>query len=197
MRTVPHWLIIASLIGIVIVGIVKWPEPELEKQLAIGTLQIPAEYWQHQLEGLGKPKGIRKLTRKEADPTSHAVAKGAAAPIVDRFLAAAVVDSPKVLTDLLAVDSVTGNPGIPTQPKDTVYLGLGYEQRRRFLRSDELKVFSVRMPGADGTIDVYHGDNARVSYESGKPRVNTSRFDVVRFAEWALFAAVGYASGKL
>lgn len=169
----------------------------MPKEVALGTIVIPPELFKRELEAVGKPKGLGRLTRKEADPISHAVAKGAAAPIVDRFLAAAVVDSPKVLTDLLAVDSVTGNPGIPTQPKDTVYLGLGYEQRRRFLRSDELKVFSVRMPGADGTIDVYHGDNARVSYESGKPRVNTSRFDVVRFAEWALFAAVGYASGKL
>lgn len=175
------------------------PVPKLPPEVALGTIVIPAELWQRQLEDLSNRKGAEKITRKEVKPTSHAAAAGASASLVDQFVAAAVgagsmLPESGVHPPLQSTgdrDSTAANARLP--PADTVCLGAGGQ-----LRGKSLTLLSACAPDGAGLIDRFHGRNFDWSYKSGQLSVSVSRGPDVRLlAQLALFFAAGYASAKV
>jgi hypothetical protein len=171
---------IAGAIIALLVGFILAPSPELPREVALGTIVIPEEVFAHELEQLEPPKGLGKITRKEVDPSTHAVAPNAAGAVVEEFIAAA-----EALPDALAAAS------------DTVCLGVGgkAEIRGWLFKTVELELLGA-CSNRDGTIDRYRGRDPRWTYQDGSPRVSVARApDLSTVATVAGAGALGYGLG--
>jgi hypothetical protein len=186
------------------------PAPKPDRAFALGA-QIPAKPFTDELHDIGTRTGIEKISRKEVIPSTHAIAKGAAAPIVDRFLAAAAVDVPTAVSDstqhgLLTGDAKdstalparvgpSGSAGSDSTPhpllaRDTVCVGVGGSQRGK-----NLTLLSACVPGKDGAIQRFKGSSFDWSYESGRLVVFGARFVVPEWIVRALAFIAGVVGG--